>query len=67
MASTKEQKLQKYMRRIIGTLVFTTALFGYLYSPYWLFGTMFIGLNLLQFSFTDWCLMQTILQKVVKD
>ena len=64
---TKEQRVQRYMRRIIGTLVFLSAALGYFYSPYWLFVTMFIGLNLFQFGFTDWCLMKTMLDKIVKD
>jgi hypothetical protein len=54
------------MRRIIGSLVLATALLGYFHSPYWLFGTMFIGLNMLQFGFTDWCLMKTMLEQIVK-
>ncbi len=63
----KEQRVQRYMRRIIGTLVLTSAALAYFVSPYWLLLTAFIGLNLLQFGFTDWCLMKTILDKIVKE
>ncbi len=55
------------MRRIIGTLVLASAALAYFVSPYWLLLTAFIGLNLLQFGFTDWCLMKTMLETVVKE
>jgi len=32
-------------------------------SPYWLFFSAFIGLNLLQSGVTNWCPMMTILRK----
>jgi hypothetical protein len=64
---SKELRVQRWMRRIIGTLVFTTGLLGYLVSPYWLFGTMFIGLNMLQFGFTDWCPMKIALEKLIEE
>ena len=62
----KERRIQRYMRRTIGTLVLTSAALAYFVSPYWLLLTAFIGLNLLQFSFTDWCLMQSVLKRIVK-
>ena len=52
------------MRIIVGTMVFLTALLGYLHSPYWLFMTMFIGLNFFQFGFTNFCPMIIILKKL---
>lgn len=65
--STKEQRIQRYMRRIIGTMVLASAALAYFISPYWLLFTVFIGLNMLQFGFTDWCLMKTMLEKIVKE
>lgn len=53
--------LQSIMRMIIGTFVFVSALLGYVHSKYWLFFTMFVGLNLFQFAFTRWCLLEKIL------
>jgi predicted RNA-binding protein len=32
-------------------------------SPYWLFFTAFVGLNLFQSGFTNWCPMMWILKK----
>lgn len=33
-------------------------------GPTWLWFTAFVGLNLLQSSFTGWCLLETILRKL---
>lgn len=33
-------------------------------SPWWLAFTAFIGLNLLQSGFTQWCLMESILRRL---
>jgi len=34
------------------------------HSPYWLLFTAFVGLNLLQSAFTDWCPMMVFLKKL---
>ena len=52
------------IRRIAGTLVLLSLALGYWVSPYFLLFTAFVGLNLLQSSFTRWCLMENILEKV---
>ena len=35
-----------------------------LHSPYWLFFTAFVGLNLFQSAFSNWCPMITFLRKL---
>ncbi len=67
MNYTREQRIQHYMRRIIGTLVLLSAALAYWVSLWWLLLTAFVGLNLIQFGFTDWCLMKTMLEKIVKE
>jgi hypothetical protein len=52
------------IRRIAGTFVLLSLALGYLVSPWWYLFTAFVGLNLLQSSFTRWCLMEDILRKV---
>lgn len=52
------------LRLIAGTFVFLSAILGYFHSKYWLLFTMFVGLNLFQFAFTDWCLMNSLLDKL---
>ena len=57
-------KMENKIRAIAGTFVFVSAVLGYVHSKYWLFFTMFVGLNLFQFAFTNWCLMEKILNRV---
>jgi H+/gluconate symporter-like permease len=52
------------IRRIAGTFVLGSLALGYWVSPYFYLFTAFVGLNLLQSSFTRWCLMETMLAKV---
>ena len=56
-------KMHYIIRRIAGTLVLLSLALGYWVSPYFLLFTAFVGLNLLQSSFTQWCLMEKILEK----
>ena len=51
------------IRGIAGTFVLASLALGYLVSPWWYLFTTFVGLNLLQSSFTRWCLMEIILEK----
>jgi hypothetical protein len=37
---------------------------GYLVSPYWYLFTAFVGLNLFQSAFTNWCPMMLFLRKL---
>jgi hypothetical protein len=56
-------KMHYIIRRIAGTLVLLSLALGYWVSPYFLLFTAFVGLNLLQSSFTKWCLMENMLEK----
>jgi hypothetical protein len=55
-------KMHYIIRRIAGTLVLLSLALGYWVSPYFLLFTAFVGLNLLQSSFTKWCLMENMLE-----
>ena len=55
--------VDRYLRGIAGFFVFVSVLLAHYHSPYWLLFTAFVGLNLLQSAFTDWCPMMAILQK----
>jgi hypothetical protein len=52
------------IRRIAGTFVLASLALGYWVSPWWFLFTAFVGLNLIQSSFTKWCLMEDILAKL---
>ena len=57
------QKIENYIRIIAGTLIFISAILGYTYQKYWLFITIFVGLNLFQYGFTNWCPLAIMLEK----
>jgi hypothetical protein len=54
--------VERYLRLIAGALVVATIALGYFVSPYWYLFTAFVGLNLFQSAFTNWCPMMAILR-----
>ena len=56
--------IDRWLRLIAGTFVLLSLALGYWVSPYWLLFTAFVGLNLLQSGFTDWCPLVWLLQRV---
>ncbi len=38
-----------------GVMVLLSLALAHFFSPYWLWLTVFVGLNLLQSAFTNWC------------
>jgi hypothetical protein len=56
--------IERYIRLIAGTFVMLSLALGYFVSPYWYFFTAFVGLNLFQSAFTNWCPMMTFLRKL---
>ncbi|HEX9730102.1 MAG TPA: DUF2892 domain-containing protein [Gemmatimonadales bacterium] len=57
-------KMHYLIRRIAGVFVLGSLALGYWVSPSWYLFTAFVGLNLMQSSFTRWCLMEDMLRKV---
>ena len=55
-------KLEHIIRLIAGTFILASLVLGHLVSPYWYWFTAFVGVNLIQSSFTKWCLMEDILK-----
>lgn len=55
--------MERYIRALAGSLVTISVTLGYFVSPYWFLLTLFVGLNLLQSSITQWCLAEKILLK----
>lgn len=55
--------LERIIRALAGTLVTVSLALGYFVSPYWFLLTLFVGLNLFQSAFTQWCLAEEILKK----
>ena len=56
--------VNRYLRLIAGFFILLSVILGYSVSPYWYLFTAFVGLNLFQSAFTNWCPMMTILRKL---
>ncbi|OHB33061.1 MAG: rhodanese [Desulfuromonadaceae bacterium GWC2_58_13] len=56
--------VNRYLRLIAGFFVLLSVILAVSHSLYWLFFTAFVGINLMQSAFTDWCPMMTILRKL---
>ena len=55
--------VDRALRLIAGAFVTLSVLLGIYVHPYFLWFTLFVGLNLFQSGFTNWCPMMTILRK----
>jgi len=56
--------VNRYLRAIAGALTMATVALGYYVHPGWFFFTAFVGLNLFQSAFSNWCPMITFLKKL---
>lgn len=56
--------IERILRGIAGFFVILSVVLAIFHSPRWLFFTVFVGLNLLQSAFTNWCPMMSILKKI---
>ena len=59
--------MENIIRRFAGVFVLASLVLGYFVNPYWLLLTAFVGINLLQSSFTNWCPLELMLKKVMKN
>ena len=60
--------IQRIINGVAGTFILISILLAIKLNINWLWFTAFVGANLLQSSFTKWCLMGDILKKFgVKD
>ena len=55
--------IERRLRGIAGFFIVVSVLLAHFHSSWWLLFTAFVGLNLLQSAFTDWCPMMAILKK----
>jgi hypothetical protein len=55
--------VDRVVRGVAGSFVLMSLALGYWVHPYWYFFTAFVGANLLQSAFTNWCPLMTILKK----
>ena len=56
--------MDRYLRLMAGFFVMVSLALGYWVSPYWFLFTAFVGLNLFQSAFTNWCPAMSLLRKL---
>ena len=56
--------VERTLRAVAGLFIVASVLLARYHSIYWLFFTGFVGLNLFQSAFTNYCPMMTILRKL---
>jgi hypothetical protein len=55
--------VDRFLRMFAGFFIVLSVALGHYVSPYWYLFTVFVGLNLFQSAFTNWCPMMTFLRK----
>lgn len=55
--------VERALRLIAGAFVVASVLLGMYVHPYFFWFTAFVGLNLFQSAFSNWCPMMAILRK----
>ena len=56
--------IERALRLIAGSFVAISVFLAWRVSPWFLAFTAFVGVNLIQSAFTNWCPMMTILRKL---
>lgn len=56
--------VDRWLRMIAGVIIMLTVALGYYVNPWWFAFTAFVGLNLFQSAFTDWCPMMLLLKRL---
>lgn len=56
--------IDRLVMMFAGIFILLSLALGHYHSPYWLYFTAFVGLNLFQASFTGFCPLAVILKKL---
>jgi hypothetical protein len=56
-------RIEAALRLIAGAFVMASVALGMWVNPWWFAFTAFVGLNLFQSAFSNWCPMMTVLKK----
>ncbi len=56
--------LERWIRVVAGSFVTGSVVLSYLHSPYWLWFTLFVGLNLFQSGWTGLCPLEAVLHRL---
>ncbi|HVV71183.1 MAG TPA: DUF2892 domain-containing protein [Verrucomicrobiae bacterium] len=56
--------MEMIIRRFAGSFILLSLLLAHYHSAYWLWFTAFVGFNLIQSSFTNFCPLEMVLRKL---
>lgn len=56
-----DRNMDRWIRAIAGIFVLCSTGLGYFMSPWWFLLDAYVGINLVQSSFTNWCPMEDLL------
>lgn len=56
--------LNRFIKAIAGSFILISLILAYYVNENWIWFTAFVGANLLQSAFTNWCLMEVILKRL---
>lgn len=56
--------VERILRLVAGFMILASVALAHFISPTWLWLTAFVGLNLLQSAFTNWCPLMTLLRNL---
>ncbi|MFA8344132.1 MAG: DUF2892 domain-containing protein [Rhodothermaceae bacterium] len=59
--------IEMYIRRMAGVFILTGMALGHYVNNLWFLLVVFVGLNLIQSSFTRWCPAEIMLKKIFKN
>lgn len=59
-----DMNVERYLRLVAGFFVMLSVALGYWVHPGFFLFTAFVGLNLFQSAFSNWCPLMTILKKL---
>jgi hypothetical protein len=62
--ATSDFTVERGLRLVAGAFVFLSVLLGVYVNAWFIAFTAFVGLNLFQSAFTNWCPMMAILRKM---
>lgn len=62
----KDMTIDRLVFAIAGSFILISLALAYLWSPYWLWFTAFVGANMLQAAFTGFCPMARLLKALGK-
>ena len=55
--------IDRIIHAMAGTLILGSLVLAHWHSPYWLWLTAFVGVNLFQSAFTNWCIPARLLAR----